>query len=62
MTNLRVVAHLGSGGGGGTESNNEVPTPTKTLFYLEVLEFYMCWMPDGAFQTSGGMAVLGQRV
>jgi hypothetical protein len=32
MTNLRVAAHLGSGGGGGTEPNNEVPTPTKKLF------------------------------
>ena len=29
MTKWRVVLHLGSGRDGGTESNNEVPTPTK---------------------------------
>ena len=32
MTNLRVAADLGSGGGGGTESNNEVPHLPKSQF------------------------------
>ena len=38
MTNLSVAAHLGSGGGGGTESNNKVPTPTKKLIRTSIAE------------------------
>jgi hypothetical protein len=37
MTNFRVAAHLGSGGGGWTESNKEVPTPTKELIWTSMI-------------------------